>query len=98
MHLHAEHKAFGVPALRGPQHRARTHASPPASAGRTVESREKESTVACPWDAGSERLGSGPRALPLAAPPPPPRAPPVTCDVRRERAYSLAERAAVMHR
>jgi hypothetical protein len=30
-----------APALRGPQHRVRAHASPPAGAGRTVESQEK---------------------------------------------------------
>jgi hypothetical protein len=38
-----ENKTARLPyyALRGPQHRVRTHASPPAGVGRTVESREK---------------------------------------------------------
>ena len=50
-------------ALRGPQNRIRTHASPPPGLGREVESREKQSSVARPWDAGSGRLSRGPQAL-----------------------------------
>jgi hypothetical protein len=57
-----------APALRGPQHRIRTHASPPPGIGREVESREKQSAVVHPWDAGSGRLSRGGTG-PLAAPP-----------------------------
>jgi hypothetical protein len=58
-----------APALRGPQHRVHTHASPPPGLGRAVESRENQSTVVHPWDAGSGRLS---RATgPLAASPRP---------------------------
>jgi hypothetical protein len=52
-----------APALRGPQHRLRTHASPPPDLGREVESRETQSTVVHPWDAGSGRLSRGSQAL-----------------------------------
>jgi hypothetical protein len=40
----AAQAAAVAPALRGPQHRVRTHASPPPGLGRTVESREQRKT------------------------------------------------------
>jgi hypothetical protein len=52
-----------APALRGPQHRIRTHASPPPDLGREVETRENPSTAAHPWDAGSGRLSRTTQAL-----------------------------------
>jgi hypothetical protein len=94
-----------APAVRaGPQHRVRTHASPPPGVGRAVESRENQSKVVHPWDAGSGRLSRGAQALwPLAASLGPPAAPPAAqaAGERRGRPYvsaSLTARAAATHR
>jgi hypothetical protein len=46
-----------APALRGPQHRVRAHASPPAGAGRMVENREKQSAVVRTALSGTQGVG-----------------------------------------
>jgi hypothetical protein len=56
--------ARSAPARRGPQHRVRTQASPPAGVGRAGESRETQSTAAC--HVGTQGVG-GSAAGPLAA-------------------------------
>jgi hypothetical protein len=68
-----------APALRGPQHPS-THArfATCRRLRRTVESRENQSTTACPWDAGSGQLISagGHRPFGLWRRPPAAAAPP----------------------
>jgi hypothetical protein len=92
-----ENKIARLPYVDPSTEYAATHASPPAGVGRTVESRETQSsTFVYPWDAWSGRLGRGAHALWRRPPAPAARA----AGERRGRpnaSASLAERAAATH-
>jgi hypothetical protein len=90
-----------APALRGSQHRVRTHVSPPPGVGRAVESRENQSTAVRPWDAAREWAAQQGATGPLAlAAPPRPRSPEPRLQAAGERRVgaSLTARAAATHR